>query len=104
MFDPTKYHLSDLIKVALMVTEILMLEDDNFSVAGEVGSLYRHPVGMGLYGSCRHLSFFHNNKLNEECESLLFVLRKNILQEIILLFYQHLTTNMAHCITNLCYR
>lgn len=35
-FDPAKYHLSDLIKVSFMVTEILMLEDDNFTVAGEV--------------------------------------------------------------------
>ncbi|CAH0603264.1 unnamed protein product [Chrysodeixis includens] len=34
-FDPAKYHLSDLIKVSFMVTEILMLEDDNFTVAGE---------------------------------------------------------------------
>lgn len=44
VYDPSKYHLGDLIKVALMVTEILMLEDDNFTVSGEVGSLYRHSV------------------------------------------------------------
>ena len=48
VFDPSKYHLADLIKVALMVTEILMLEDDNFSVAGEVGSLYRHSGQDGI--------------------------------------------------------
>lgn len=39
IFDPQKYHLIDLIKVSLMTTEILMLEDDNFTVAGEVGKL-----------------------------------------------------------------
>lgn len=51
VFDPSKYHLTDLIKVSLMVTEILMLEDDNFTVSGEVRSMCflryidRHSVG-----------------------------------------------------------
>lgn len=36
IFDPSRYNLSDLIKVALMISEILMLEDDNFTIIGEV--------------------------------------------------------------------
>uniref|UniRef100_A0A2A4JCS0 CRAL-TRIO domain-containing protein n=1 Tax=Heliothis virescens TaxID=7102 RepID=A0A2A4JCS0_HELVI len=48
VFDPSKYHLSDLIKVALMVTEILMLEDDNFSVAGEVVIVDMKDVGISV--------------------------------------------------------
>ncbi|GBP41121.1 Alpha-tocopherol transfer protein-like [Eumeta japonica] len=35
VFDPTRYHLCDIIKVAFMITEILMLEDDHFVVSGE---------------------------------------------------------------------
>ncbi|KAH9645182.1 hypothetical protein HF086_005727 [Spodoptera exigua] len=48
VFDPSKYHLSDLIKTALMVTEILMLEDDNFSVAGEVLIIDMKDVGISV--------------------------------------------------------
>ncbi|XP_075992120.1 alpha-tocopherol transfer protein-like [Anticarsia gemmatalis] len=46
IFDPSKYHLSDLIKVAFMVTEILMLEDDNFTVAGEEVVVDLKDVGI----------------------------------------------------------
>lgn len=42
IFDPTRYHLSDLIKVALMISEILMLEDDNFTIIGEVSSILNY--------------------------------------------------------------
>ena len=59
MFDPSKYHLSDLIKVALMVTEILMLEDDNFSVAGEVGSLCRHSAQDRIIRVVSRPSYFY---------------------------------------------
>lgn len=48
VFDPSKYHLADLIKVALMVTEILMLEDDNFSVSGEVVVVDMKDVGISV--------------------------------------------------------
>ncbi|KAJ8729546.1 hypothetical protein PYW08_001127 [Mythimna loreyi] len=48
VFDPSKYHLADLIKVALMVTEILMLEDDNFSVSGEVVIVDMENVGISV--------------------------------------------------------
>ncbi|XP_059059454.1 alpha-tocopherol transfer protein-like [Achroia grisella] len=48
VFNPSQYHLSDLIKVSFMVTEILMLEDDNFTVAGEQVIIDMKDVGVGI--------------------------------------------------------
>lgn len=47
LFNPSKFHLSDILKVSLMITEILLLEDDNFTVSGEV---YRFFYFTFLYG------------------------------------------------------
>ncbi|KAM3959080.1 LOW QUALITY PROTEIN: retinol-binding protein pinta-like [Aphomia sociella] len=48
VFNPSTYHLSDLIKVSLMITEILMLEDDNFTVCGEQVIVDMKDVGIGI--------------------------------------------------------
>ncbi|CAB3231193.1 unnamed protein product [Arctia plantaginis] len=48
VFDPSKYHLVDLIKVSLMVTDILMLEDDNFTVSGEDVIVDMEGVGIAV--------------------------------------------------------
>ncbi|XP_049866600.1 uncharacterized protein LOC126367214 [Pectinophora gossypiella] len=48
VFDPSNYHLADLIKVAFMVTEILMLEDDNFTIIGEDVIVDMQGVGVNI--------------------------------------------------------
>ncbi|XP_072936587.1 uncharacterized protein [Epargyreus clarus] len=48
LIDPSRHHLSDLVKMTFMITEILLLEDDNFSVAGEETLVDIKGIGMGL--------------------------------------------------------
>ncbi|CAH2066478.1 unnamed protein product, partial [Iphiclides podalirius] len=48
VFNPTEYNLSDLIKVAFMITEIMMLEDDNFTVSGEEVIIDMRNVGVNV--------------------------------------------------------
>ncbi|KAI5641591.1 CRAL/TRIO domain-containing protein [Phthorimaea operculella] len=48
VYDPTKFHLADIIKVALMVTEILMLEDDNLTIMGEDIIVDMKDLGMSV--------------------------------------------------------
>ncbi|CAG9784537.1 unnamed protein product [Diatraea saccharalis] len=48
LLNPSQYHLSDILKVSLMVTEILMLEDDNFTVSGEEVIVDMKNVGVAV--------------------------------------------------------
>ncbi|KPJ11745.1 Alpha-tocopherol transfer protein-like [Papilio machaon] len=48
VYDPSKYNLSDLLKVAFMITEIMMLEDDNFTVSGEEVIVDIKNVGVNV--------------------------------------------------------
>ncbi|XP_013200522.1 alpha-tocopherol transfer protein-like [Amyelois transitella] len=47
ILNPSQYHLADMLKVAFMITEILMLEDDNFTVSGEQVIVDMKHVGVG---------------------------------------------------------
>lgn len=38
-YDPSKYSIQDIMKISQMLIEALMIDDDNFVVAGEVGIL-----------------------------------------------------------------
>lgn len=38
-FDPTYFKIQDVIKVCTMVNDILMRDDDNWTVAGQIGIL-----------------------------------------------------------------
>lgn len=48
VFDASKYHLTDVLKIAFMITEIMMLEDDNFNVAGEEVIVDMKGVGISV--------------------------------------------------------
>ncbi|KAL0849060.1 hypothetical protein ABMA28_013422 [Loxostege sticticalis] len=48
LFNPSKFHLTDVIKVSLMITEILLLEDDNFTVSGEEVVVDMKGVGVSV--------------------------------------------------------
>ncbi|KAL4715158.1 hypothetical protein ACJJTC_012205 [Scirpophaga incertulas] len=48
LFNPSEYHLTDLIKVSLMIAEILLMEDDNFTVSGEEVILDMNNVGVSI--------------------------------------------------------
>ncbi|CAH0404713.1 unnamed protein product [Chilo suppressalis] len=48
LLNPSQYHLSDLLKVSLMITEILMLEDDHFTVCGEEVIVDMKNVGVAV--------------------------------------------------------
>ncbi|XP_063839117.1 uncharacterized protein LOC135088160 [Ostrinia nubilalis] len=48
LFNPSKFHLSDVLKVSFMITEILFLEDDNFTVAGEEVIVDMKGVGVSV--------------------------------------------------------
>lgn len=38
-YDPSKYNIEDIIKTSIMLGEIMMRDDDNFAVAGQIGIL-----------------------------------------------------------------
>ncbi|XP_068620794.1 uncharacterized protein [Battus philenor] len=48
VYNPSEYNLSDLLKVAFMITEIMMLEDDNFTVSGEEVIVDIKNVGVNV--------------------------------------------------------
>ncbi|XP_053623850.1 uncharacterized protein LOC128682872 [Plodia interpunctella] len=48
VLNSTQYNLSDMLKVAFMITEILMLEDDNFAVSGEQVIVDMKDVGVSI--------------------------------------------------------
>ncbi|KAJ2953518.1 hypothetical protein O0L34_g1121 [Tuta absoluta] len=48
VYDPSKFHLTDIIKVALMITEILMLADDNLTIMGEDIIIDMKDLGMNV--------------------------------------------------------
>lgn len=39
IYDSSKYTLADVLKVSFMITDILLQEDDNFVVSGQVGTV-----------------------------------------------------------------
>ncbi|KAG6446335.1 hypothetical protein O3G_MSEX004336 [Manduca sexta] len=47
-FNGTKHSLTDLIKVALMIIEILLIEDDNFTICGEEAIVDVKNLGFGI--------------------------------------------------------
>jgi hypothetical protein len=38
-YDPKEFSIADIMKVSIMMNEVMMLEDDNFLIAGSVGIL-----------------------------------------------------------------
>jgi CRAL/TRIO domain len=48
-YDPSKYTIEDIIKVSTMVGEMMMQEDDNFVVTGQVGILDFSGVTMASF-------------------------------------------------------
>lgn len=48
--DPSKFSLQDLLKVSFMITEIMMLEDDNFTISGQEIVLDLKNVNFSLIG------------------------------------------------------
>ncbi|KAI8427671.1 hypothetical protein MSG28_002135 [Choristoneura fumiferana] len=47
-FNPSLYHLTDVLKISFMITEIMMLEDDNFNIAGEESIIDLKGVGINI--------------------------------------------------------
>lgn len=43
VYDPNLYKIEDILKVANMINDILMLEDDNFAVVGNVNKQIFFP-------------------------------------------------------------
>lgn len=48
-YDPSKYTIEDIIKVSTMIGEMMMREDDNFVIAGQIGILDFTGVSMGHF-------------------------------------------------------
>jgi hypothetical protein len=40
-FNPKQYHIMDMMRVNMMLNDILLMEDDNFVVAGQVSNSKR---------------------------------------------------------------
>ncbi|CAH0726590.1 unnamed protein product, partial [Brenthis ino] len=49
LYNPSKHKMSDFLKVVFMIAEILILEDDNYVVAGEMGLTDFKGVGLGTF-------------------------------------------------------
>ncbi|XP_055598366.1 retinol-binding protein pinta-like [Uranotaenia lowii] len=49
IYDPSKYTIQDVIKVSTMANDIMMMEDDNFVVAGQIGILDLANVTMAHF-------------------------------------------------------
>jgi CRAL/TRIO domain len=48
-YNPEKFTIQDVIKVSSMMNDILMMEDDNMIVAGQIGILDLANVGMAHF-------------------------------------------------------
>ncbi|CAH0726589.1 unnamed protein product, partial [Brenthis ino] len=49
LYNPSKYKMSDLMKVVFMILEILILEDDNYVVAGQMELSDLRGVGLSTF-------------------------------------------------------
>ncbi|XP_055532754.1 retinol-binding protein pinta-like [Wyeomyia smithii] len=49
MYDPAKYTIEDVIRVSTMANDLMMVEDDNFVIAGQIGILDLANVTMAHF-------------------------------------------------------
>ncbi|CAH0726588.1 unnamed protein product, partial [Brenthis ino] len=49
LYNPSKHKMSDVLKVIFMILEILILEDDNYVIAGEIGLTDMKGAGFNAF-------------------------------------------------------